>query len=393
MRRVFLILVLSAISRSSPLGAQDSADALYRAGRQALSDKNYVIAAQTFDDIWARYPRSSYARDALYWKGFALYRSGDLEGAQDALETQEKRFPDAPTHGDAAALLITVKGELARRGSNDARRDVDRAAATAARGCQDLEVQTAALDAVQQMDAERAVPLLRRVLARRDECSISLRKNAVFILAQRGGADRERLLLDVARTDPNVEVRKDAVFHLSAARSELAVDALEELLLRGTDPGMRSDALFSLAQIRTDRTKRIIRDFALMPNVPLNLRKDAFFHLAQKPTEADAAWMRQAYSRIDDPKLRADVLFHIARFQSPETTRWLSSVALDANETLENRKNALFYIAQRKDDASLDALIAIAKGAPSTEMRKDALFYLGQSKDPKVVKALEDILK
>lgn len=393
MRRLFLFAAIVTLTQAPALLAQGDAEALYRAGRQALSDKNYSVAERNFDDIFARFPRSSYARDALYWKGFALYRSGDLEGAQAALETQEQRFPDAPTHGDAAALLITVKGELARRGSSDARRDVDRAAATAARGCQDLEVQTAALDAVQQMDADRAVPLLRRVLARRDECSVSLRKNAVFILAQRGGADRERLLLDVAKTDPNVEVRKDAVFHLSAAHSELAVDALEELLLRGTDPGLRSDALFSLAQIRTDRTKRIIRDFALMPNVPLNLRKDAFFHLAQKATEDDNAWMRQAYSRVDDPKLRADILFHIARQPSQETTRWLSSVALDTNESLENRKNALFYIAQRKDDAALDAIIAIAKNAPSIEMRKDALFYLGQSKDPRVVKALEDILK
>jgi len=394
--RLFLlsIAVVSLLRVPSVRAQGDAADSLYRVGRRALADKNYMNAASTFDAIVAKYPRSAYAPDAFYWKGFALYRAGDLAKAQEALEAQESRFPRAPTRTDAAALLIAVKGELAKRGSTEARRDVDQAAAsaTSGRGCQDMEVQSAALDAVQQMDAERAVPLLRRVVARRDECSIPLRKNAVFILAQQSGADREKILLDVAKNDPSTEVRKDAVFHLSAAHSEAAVDALEELLLRGADPAMRSDALFALAQMNSERSKKIVRDFALMSDAPLNLRKDAFFHLAQKAEEQDLVWLRQAYGRVDDAKLRADVLFHIAQKSAPETSRWLLSVAMDAKETMENRKNAIFYLAQRKDDAALDNLITIAKSAPSVDLRKDALFHLGQSKNPRAAKALEEIL-
>src|SRR5437868_1993089 len=143
----------------------DPADSLYRAARRALSQKEWESAAQMFGDIVARYPRSEYAPDALYWKGFALYRSGNLDDAAEALESQAKRFPKAATHGDASALLIQIKGQLARRGDPSAQRDVNRVASQSGKGCQDMEMQVAALDAVQQMDADRVLPLLKRVLA------------------------------------------------------------------------------------------------------------------------------------------------------------------------------------------------------------------------------------
>src|SRR4051812_6423049 len=90
----------------------DPADSLYQAARRALSQKDYEAAAKMFGDIHSRYPRSEYAPDALYWKGFALYRSGILDEAVDALELQLKLYPKAATHSDGSALLIQIKGQL-----------------------------------------------------------------------------------------------------------------------------------------------------------------------------------------------------------------------------------------------------------------------------------------
>jgi HEAT repeat protein len=395
----------------------DPADSLYRAARRALSQKDYEEAARLFDAIVARYPRSEYAPDALYWKGFALYRNGNLEPAADALEAQAKRFPQAATTGDASTLLILIKGQLAKRGDASAQRDVNTAAAGSGRSCADMEVQVAALDAMQQMDAERVLPLLRKVLARRDACSAPLRKNALFILSQKSGAEREKLLLDVAKTDPNVDVRQDAVFHLSQARSDAAVDALEDLLLHSDERGVKQNALFALAQNKSDRARNIIKTFALSDNTPVSLRNDAVFHLAQ-----DVAFLKEAYAKVSDPELRSNILFHIASQPGPETSKWLVSVIVDPKEPMEQRKNALFHlasrkaegsedlsaiydklpvplkkdvlfhIAQRRDAASLDKLIAIAKSDPNPDLRKDALFHISQSKDPRALKALEEIV-
>lgn len=399
----------------------DPADSLYRAARRALSRKDYETAARLFDSIRERYPRSEYAPDALYWKGFALYRNGDLDDAVLALEAQAKDFPKAGTRGDAEALLIRIKGELAKRGDSEAQRDVDSAAKSSGKSCQDMEVQIAALDALQQMDAERVLPLLKKVLARRDACSAPLRKNALFILAQKSGAEREELLLEVAKTDPRADVRQDAVFHLSQARSDLAIDALEDLLLNSDERGVRSNALFALAQNKSDRARDILRKFALSEDAPMNLRNDAIFHLAQDRGSEDIAWVREAYSKIGDNDLRKNIMFHVAQRSGPETDKWLVGVVADSKESLEQRKNALFHLAQRKtggdhlagvydrvpvelkkdiifhiaqrrDPAALDKLIAIARTDPNHEMRKDALFHIAQSKDPRALKALEEIV-
>jgi len=105
----------------APWAQDDPADSLYTAARRALTRKDYETAARLFDAIVTRFPRSTYAPDALYWKGFALQRNGNLDDAVTALEAQAKRYPQAATRSDASALLIQIQGQLAQRGDPDAR--------------------------------------------------------------------------------------------------------------------------------------------------------------------------------------------------------------------------------------------------------------------------------
>jgi HEAT repeat protein len=388
-----MVVLCSTLALSAaPLRAQsDPVDSVYTRARRALDEKNYDAAARLFDQLLERYPRSVYAPDALYWKGFALYRNGSLEGAQGALEVQASRFPNAATRADAAALLIQIKGERARRGDAAARRDVDSAAASA-NACEDMEVRIAALDALQQMDADRVLPLLRRVMQRRDACSAPLRKNALFILAQKGGADRDKLLLEIAKTDPSVAVRNDAVFYLGQTKSEAAIDALEDILNNADENGVRKDALFALAQMwnRSDRAARIVQQFALTDGAPASLRNDALFYVAQHPSPETNRWLVAVISNAQMPTdLRKNAVFYLAQQRSGSAD--LAGVyAMTLPPQI--KKDLLFHLAQRKDDASITKLIAIAKSDPSMDMRKDALFYLSQSKDPKAMKAIEDLV-
>src|SRR5207249_5695941 len=89
------------------------------------------------------------------------------------------------------------------------------------------DVRVAALNGLLQMDAANALPILKKVLARRDPCSAGLRRKAVFIVSQKHGGETEDILLDVARNDPDSEVRQQAVFWLSQVGSDRAVTALD----------------------------------------------------------------------------------------------------------------------------------------------------------------------
>ena len=99
-----------------------------------------------------------------------------------------------------------------------------------------------ALNAVLQMDADRAMPLLKRVLARRDECSAPLRRKAIFLVSQKQTSETESLLLDAARSDPDQEVREQAVFWLSQVGTERSVSALDSILrVPGTGSSVKGD--------------------------------------------------------------------------------------------------------------------------------------------------------
>ena len=80
----------------------DPADSLYRRARETLNRRDFRAAADLFAQISARYPKSGYAADALYWQAFALYRAGgdrDLRVALGALQQQREKFPKAATKG------------------------------------------------------------------------------------------------------------------------------------------------------------------------------------------------------------------------------------------------------------------------------------------------------
>src|SRR5215218_8303430 len=163
---------------------QDPADALYRQAREALNDEDWAAAARRFQQIRQRYPRSRYAPDALYWEAFARYRTGRVEQLRMALgglDTQRTRYANAATRRDADQLAARIRGEMARQGDAGAAEtvavDAARAAQCTRRG--DDDERMAALNALLQVDADQAMPLLRRVLARRDACSEELRSKAV----------------------------------------------------------------------------------------------------------------------------------------------------------------------------------------------------------------------
>src|SRR5688572_29333451 len=87
----------------APWAEADPADSLYKAGREAINRGDFRRAAALFAEIGAKYPRSEYAPDALYWRAFALYKSGrddDLREALKSLDTQRSKFPKASTIAD-----------------------------------------------------------------------------------------------------------------------------------------------------------------------------------------------------------------------------------------------------------------------------------------------------
>jgi len=443
---------------------QDPADQTYREARRELTRGRYAIAADLFASIYKKYPRSTYAGDSYYWQAYALSKRNNDESLRQALgilDMQKSKAKGSSTRRDAEQLRIRICGELAQRGDSECAAEIAVEAGKATTpmvtvaipaapaagtpptpptriyvggGVRDKirrgercdnedDTQSAALNALLQMDGDKALPILKKVLARRDEGSLCLRRKAVFLVSQHEGPETERILLDAARTDPDGEVREQAVQWLSQVDSPAAVAALDSILRSAGDPALQDKAIFALSQQDSPRARQALKDFALRPGVSSDLRQKAIFWIGQGDDPDRLGFLKTLYVQLKDNESRDKILFSMSQIDGRESQRWLLQVAGDVNEGIELRKKALFWVgqsdipatelfmlyekmpsremkdqlifvySQRDEKAAVDKLFDIARNETDRELRKKAIFWLGQSDDPRVPAFLEKLLE
>lgn len=445
-----------AVRRTPPesWAPQDPADSLYREARKALSSDSYRRAADLFRRIRDQYPKSTYAPDAPYWEAFALQRIGnsnDLRAAQEALAYQEKQFPKATTRSDASALASRIEGMQARGGDSRAAQTLyGKASSASDDGCpkQSEDDRVDALNALMQVDAERAIPILKKVLERREPCTQIMRRTAVWLIASRKAPDAADVLMKVAKTDPDREVREQAVFWLANVPTDEAANMLIDLAKGGGDLELRKRAVYALSRSRSAKAAAALREIALDANAPVELRGDALNWYAgtylnasrRKTTDAPVStedpmnFLKDVYGKADDQRFRERVLYTIAQVRSDASRDFLFQIAQNQKESLETRRavigtfmtmnvtgeqiatlyeknteiemkrqllSALGSLSSRNRNGQnatstssdgVDQLLAIARAEKNLELRKQAISQLTRTKDPRALALLQEII-
>jgi len=420
----------------------DPADSLYRRAREALNRRNYTQAAGLFKTVTDRYPKSPSAPSAMYFRAFSLYQTGSLDKlreSRDVLTALTKNYPNADL-ADARSLGTRVCGELARRGDADCAAEIAEKAdprrnasssqssrsSSQSTTCSDSDddERVVALNALMQMDSDRAMPILKRVLERRDACSYVLRRKAVWLISQKGGDEAADILVQTAKSDPDRETREQAIFWLGQVHSERAITLLEDVLKNSTDREIKDKAIFALSQQNSPRAAKTLRDFAENEREDMELREQAIFWLGQKHSEENATYLKGLYTRVKTDGLKDKIIFSLSQQRGFGNAEWIMNIALDPKESIEMRKQALFWAGQNggastesfvtlydkmtdreikeqlifvfsqrgRDAKAIDKLMDIAKTDKDRELRSKAVFWLGQSRDPRAVKYLEDLI-
>lgn len=418
-----------AVVPPEPWGQEGPADSLYRLGRDAINSNDFRRAAAIFAEISAKHPRSEYAPDAPYWRAFALYKLGredDLREALKALDTQQRQHPRAATIADARELGMRIRGVLAQQGDVKAAEEVSRAASQnrpCVRDDNDSELRVAAMNALLQMDAEGAVPIIKQVLAKKDECSVALREKAVFLLSQKRTSESETLLIDAINNDPSRSVREQAVFWLGQVRSERAAATLEQIATSSSDMDLRQKAIHALHEQNSPRGAAVLRRLAESGQTPEGVREQAIFWLGQRRSQDNADFLRGLFGRLGrDEEMKKKVMFSLSQMRGYGNDRWLLALALDSTHSADLRGHALWtagqagvpgaelasmydrvrdaevkdkliwVMSESRDRVATDKLVDIAQKDPDREMRKKAMFWLGQKNDPRIRQILLDIL-
>jgi HEAT repeat protein len=227
--------------------------------------------------------------------------------------------------------------------------------------------------------------------------------------------------MSVARSDPDQEVREQAVFWLSQVPGSTGL--LEEILKGNSDESIKEKALFALSQQNEPRAAQILRDFAGRESETGDLREKAIFWLGQRRSTENTEFLRSLYSRLTNEDLKEKILFSLSQQKGAGNEQWLMNIAVNPKEGIELRKKALFWAGQsgvaiseisklydrmgdsemreqvifvlsqrQHDPAAMDKLFDIARNEKDPELRKKAIFWLGQSRDPRVQQFLIDLI-
>jgi HEAT repeat protein/Skp family chaperone for outer membrane proteins len=414
----------------------DPADSLYRVAREALNRGDYRRAAQLFNDVSRRYPNSNYAYVSTYYEAFSRYRIGtteELMAADRALRSiaDGSSWSNVKSWGrgdntDVEGLRTRIRGALAMRGDDRAADDVERRARQAGSSCdqEDLMVRIEALNALSQMDANAAMPILRRVLERREDCLVELRRRAIFMLARRGDADATSVLISAAKNDPSPIVRAEAVSYLPRMPGDAGLAALEDILRTSDDERVQRAAVRALMLSDSPAARTSLRGLIERRDAPEMLRLQVLeAYTKERSTPEDAAYLRALYRNSDSERMKMAIIGALARIGGKENQDWLTGIVRNTSESSQIRSAALqrlsrsdmpisdigrLYdaadsrsmreqlmsaLASRKEPEATDKLIEIARTSTDLDMRRMAINYLSRKNDPRATKLLMELIE
>ncbi len=408
----------------------DPADSLYRAAREALNRGDYRKAAAMFKDVPVRYQYSAYAPDAMYWQAHSLYRIGntpDLQEALTVLEALKTKYPNSRTREqkDVSELSMRIAGTLSSRGlagQDVVKRALAQGGTAGACDSEDQSVRAQALSALMETDPDAAASMAQKILAKKDDCSVQLRKNAVMIVSRKRDGPTLAALTGVAKSDPSSEVRQYAVRYIASMSGDDALAALEDLLKSSDDQNVQREAVRVLATHSSPRARQAARAIIERNDAQVGLRLSALraFNSDRASTD-DAAWLRSIYTKVDNPSVKSEIVSTITRIGGEGMDQWLLTLAKNEDESIDARNSAVrkaaqtmdipslgkFYdsvpqgrlretiidvLGNRPDAGATDKLIDIVKTGTDSRLRQQAISALSRKKDPRTTQLLIELI-
>lgn len=415
------------VTAPAPWAHQDVADSAYRVARELFNRGEYGQAVQAFRSLPTRYPNSQYAPEAAYYQAFSLFRIGgtaELREALAALEASKTKYPNPRSKTEMTNLATRIRGVLAQRGDAQAAAELRATANEQVSTCdrEEQAVQAEAMNQLSRMEGGNINELITRVLARKDECAIPLRRTAVFLVGNRRDAQAVTILSGVARSDPSADVRVEAIGVIARLPNEEGVTVLEELT-RSDDERIQRASIRSLVRHPSARARTSVRALVERDDVSERVRSEALSAFdAERATSDDVAWLRALYAKVTTNSLKARTLSAIVRVGGPEVDQWLASIARDDNQPSEIRATAMRRIGEtmpiadlgrlydtatqqrfrseiinvlgrRKEDAATDKLIDIVRNGTDPNLRTAAIRAVSDKKDARATQLLLEIIK
>jgi HEAT repeat protein len=361
--------------------------ALYEKAKSAVYEKDYQAAVAALKELVNVYSKSSYYAESLYWLGYSLDKmAASLENLEKGLDMKKEAFdrlnmlvtsfPYNSWAKDAKILRVQVAEALAEAGLKDYRKYIDdsvaagvsagvkagieagvQAGAIAGRKEVDpeLELKLVALDALLQMDADKAYPILEKMA--REGKDDRLRDKALFVLSQHNDPKITPLLTEIAMKDASAAIREKAIFWLGQRDGDESFAALIKIYDSTADTKLKEKLIFAIGQNGSAKAWTTLVEIA-KTDKDASAREKAIFWIGQSGGKDTTAILLDIYKSSNDAKIKKQVIFAIAQ----------------------------------EGDKAVPTLIEMARKETDFELKKQLIFWLGQSNSPEAAKFLKEII-
>lgn len=321
---------------------QNREDELYNEGTDSIDDAKWERALDRFQRVIDMHGKRADA--AMYYKAYALNKMGRRDEAMAATAALEKAYPQSKWVNDAKALDIEMRAR-----TNPVSPESEN----------DCELKLMALNALQQADPDKAVPILEKML-KGDACP-KVGQQALFVLAQSSSQQARDLMAKIARGEVNPELQRKAIQNIALFEGSYGRQLLAQLYGGFSDPDMKKRVLnaFMLAGDRPH-----LLEVAKTEKDP-QLRAEAIRQMGLMGARDDI-W--QMYQQEQDVQVKKEVLQAL----------FLAGDREHVNQLARNEKDRSLKLAAINDlglmgKSSDSMLMEIYNSDPDPEIRKKVL--------------------
>jgi HEAT repeat protein len=345
---------------------------ILREGRDLIEAQNWQRAADKFNEFIKGYPKDKDLDAALYWYGYALQKQGKTEEAAASLVRLINRFPSSSWRQDAQALLVT----LGRKA------DVDQALQR-----DNCEIKILALQSLFQADEERAVGIVTEALRSNPSTCQGFQTAAVSMLGAHGGARAVPILLDVARTNPDIKLRLTAIKRLGEQNNDQITDELIKIYDADRTKEVRVQILRALVESRTSRGAAKVLEIARTGD-DVQFRQAAIRYLGELNDAASLDELIRIYDADKTKEIRLQVLRALAQRDDAKAHSKIWDIARNG-DTPEMRIVAIRMLSDH-GRMPIDQLLQLYTSEQNLQIKQSLLRTFGDSNDPR---AREQLLK
>lgn len=231
-------------------------DDAYTVGTRAMDEHRWPDAVSAFDKVISE--KGKRVDAALYWKAYSLNMLGKTPLAIATCDQLHSQFADSPWNKDCSVISADVRANA--RAIADQMRidrdqvrtyvkvapfrlDMDRGESGVARGS-DEDLKILALNSLMNRDPTTALPLLRGILSGNQP--LSVKKHALFVLAQSKSPDAESILHDAALGKLDPQLQGQAIQTMAVFQGKRANDTLAEVYRTTTDPKIKKSIISAM---------------------------------------------------------------------------------------------------------------------------------------------------